>query len=282
MQMIDLHIHSAASDGTDDPAALPALARSAGLSAIALTDHDTVSGVAAAQQAGEELGMEVVAGIELSTDYLQNNIHILGYFIDPSSPALAAHNARMVAERNTRNEAVTRKLQAAGYDISYEELCESFPGAVLGRPHIAEMLMRRGYVHSIKEAFDRFIGVKCPFYLPTHRISVAQATELIRAAGGIPVLAHPYEYGYTGEAFTAFIDTAAQAGIRHLEAYYSMHSPEQEAALLTLARERGFGVTGGSDYHGRRKPSLSIGCGRGGLCVPYDVLEQLHRAKDEQ
>jgi len=279
VKTIDLHIHSTASDGTDSPRAIVEKALEAGLSAIALTDHDTAAGVKEAMAAGRELGLEVIPGIEVSSDYKENNVHILGYFIDPDAPALRPVLDWAARERNERNEKIVGMLAAAGYDISMEALRAEYPGAVLGRPHFCEFLMKKGHIQSVKEGFDTLLGTGRPFYLPKRRIPIAQAVEVIRAAGGIPVLAHPLQYGYRGEALRELVDTVAGAGIRHLEAYYSEHSEEEEREMLALAASVGFGVTGGSDYHGSRKTHISLGRGTGRLSVPYRVLEDLRRCR---
>jgi len=275
MDRIDLHNHSAASDGTDAPAALAEKAAALGLRAISVTDHDTVSGVAEAVEAGERLGVEVVPGIEVSSDYRDNNVHILGYFIDIDAPALRPVLDWVRNERRERNEKITAMFAAAGFAMSLEELRAEYPDSVLGRPHMAEFLMRRGYTASVQEGFDKYLGVGKPFYLPKRRISIARAVEVILEAGGVPVLAHPLQYRYPRNEVVEMIETARALGIRALECYYSEHSPEEQAWLLAQAERYGLGVSGGSDYHGSRKTHIAMGSGMGGLCVPYRVLEEL-------
>ena len=279
MRYIDLHVHSTASDGTDSPASLVEQAAKLGLAAIAVTDHDSVGGVAEAVEAGRALGVEVVPGIEVSSDYLDNNVHILGYFIDPASPELRPVLDWVATERNERNEKIVANLAAAGYDISMDELRQTYPGAVLGRPHFCEFLMKKGHIASVKEGFDTLLGTGKPFYLPKRRISIEKAVEVIRAAGGVPVLAHPVMYGYDREGLGRLFDTVAALGIRHMEAYYSENTPEDETWLLAEAERRGFGVTGGSDYHGSRKLHIRLGSGCGNLRVPESLLEELKKAK---
>lgn len=279
MKYIDLHVHSTASDGSDSPRSIVEQAAALGLAAIAITDHDSVGGVAEALEAGRELGVEVVPGIEVSSDYLDNNVHILGYFIDPASPALRPVLDWVATERNERNEKIVANLAAAGYDISMAELRQTYPGAVLGRPHFCELLMKKGYVASVKEGFDTLLGTGKPFYLPKRRISIEKAVEVIRAAGGVPVLAHPVMYGYDREGMLRLFDTVEALGIRHMEAYYSENTPGDEAWLLAEAARRDFGVTGGSDFHGSRKPHIKLGSGRGDLRVPESLLEELKKAK---
>ena len=279
MDRIDLHVHTTASDGTDAPAAAVEKGFAIGLKAMAITDHDTVSGVAEAQSAGARLGIEVVAGIEVSSDYRDNNVHILGYFIDPLSPALRPVLDWVRTERDERNEKIVALLAADGFDISMEQLNEEYPGAVLGRPHMAEHLMRRGYADSVKDAFDRYLSESSPYYLPKRRISIARAVEVILASGGVPVLAHPLQYRYPENEVVEMIEHAKALGIQALECYYSEHSPGQQAWLLSMAEKYGLGVSGGSDYHGTRKTHISLGSGMGALCVPYTVLEGLKKLR---
>ena len=279
MKYIDLHTHSSVSDGSDSPRALVEKAAAAALAAIAVTDHDSVGGVAEAMEAGRELGVEVVPGIEVSSDYLENNVHILGYFIDPAAEELRPVLDWAANERNERNEKIAANLAAAGYDISIEALREAYPGAVLGRPHFCEYLFKKGHISSVKEGFDTLLGTGKPFYLPKRRISIERAVEVIRAAGGVPVLAHPVMYGYDREGIGRLFDTVAALEIRHVEALYSENSPEDEAWLLAECRRRGFGITGGSDYHGSRKPWIELGRGKGNLRVPYVLLEDLKKAR---
>ena len=275
---IDLHNHTTASDGSESPAEAVRLAKSLGLVAIAVTDHDSVSGVREAMEAGAALGVEVVPGIEVSADYRGNRAHILGLFIDPDSAALAPVLGWARGERDRRNERIVAALAADGFDISLGALTAEYPDAVLGRPHMAEHLMRKGYVSSVKEAFDRYLGEGRPYYRDRERISLVQAAACIRGAGGLAMVAHPFQYGYDEAELLAYIDTALAAGCAGVEAYYSEHSPAERDYLLALAAGRGIPVTGGSDWHGSRKPHIRMGSGiDGSLSVPYEVLVRLKR-----
>ena len=279
MGFIDLHIHTTASDGTDLPSEAVAKARSLGLEAIALTDHDTAAGVAEAAAAGEGLGVEVVPGIEVSSDYRDNNIHILGYFIDPEAPALRAVLEWIRTERIARNEYVVDRLADDGFDISVEELHSLYPEAVLGRPHMAELLMKKGYVSSVQEGFDKYLGEGGKYYMPKRRISMARAVETVLASGGLAVLAHPLQYRYPLHEVEEMILYAQSLGVTALECYYSEHSPGDERWLLAQADRLGLGVSGGSDYHGTRKSRISMGSGMDNLAVPYRVLEDLKKLR---
>lgn len=279
MSCIDLHIHTAASDGTDTPRAALEKAASLGLAAVSITDHDSVSGVPEAMRAGAELGVEVVPGIEVSSDYRDNNVHILGYFIDPAAAQLRPVLDWVKTERDERNEKIAAMFARDGFDISIAQLREEYPDSVLGRPHFCEHLMRKGYISSVKEGFEKYLGEGKPYYLPKRRISIAKAVETIVAAGGVPVLAHPMQYHYPEPELIELIETAKALGVRALEAYYSEFSAEQTAWLLRAAEKYGMGVSGGSDYHGTRKTHISMGTGCGNLAIPYSVLEELKKLR---
>jgi hypothetical protein len=274
--LIDLHIHTTASDGTDTPAQAVERAKALGLAAIAITDHDNVDGVAPALAAGQALGLEVIPGIEISADYLGNKAHIVGLFIDPASPALRPALDWAVNERAGRNEKIVAAMAADGFDISLEALHEAYPDSLLGRPHMAEYLMKKGYVTSVKEAFNKYLGEGCPYYRGKERMPMEQAVQVIRQAGGVAVLAHPLQYGYEGQALEDFLQQAKAMGCAALEAYYSEHSPAQQAFLLDKAQELGLALSGGSDFHGSRKPHIQMGSGiENGLAVPYSILPRL-------
>ena len=272
---IDLHLHTTASDGTDTPAQLVEKAAALGLAAIAVTDHDTVAGLPEAAQAGTRYGVEVIAGIELSTDYRDNNVHVLGYFLDPDAAALRSAldwARREFAERNAKMIAM---LASDGFDISLEALEAEYPGAVLARPHMAEHLVKKGYADSIEDAFDRYLGVGRKYFLPRRRIPLAEAIAAIRASGGLASLAHPLQYGYPPDEVTTMIACARDGGVGALECIYSGYTSEQMRWLLDRAAEYGLAVSGGSDCHGARKRHISLGCGTGELAIPYEVLRRL-------
>lgn len=273
---IDLHLHTTASDGTDSPARAVARAKELGLAAVAITDHDSVAGIAEALRAGEELGVEVIPGIEVSADYRGNKAHIVGLFIDPHREELRPAVEWSVFERAQRNEKIVGAMAADGFDISLEILNELYPDSMLGRPHMAEYLMKKGYVSSVKEAFNRYLGEGCPYYRDKERIPMERAVAAIRASGGIAVVAHPLQYGYSEEELICFLQTARECGCLAMEAYYSEHSPDEQEMLLAMAPAFELKVSGGSDYHGSRKPHIEMGSGIGGtLAVPYSVLETL-------
>ena len=190
---IDLHTHSSASDGTDSPRELVAHARELGLRAIALTDHDTVDGVKEALAAGEEYGVEVLPGIEISADYLDTGAHVLGYLVDPDAPALQEVIDWFIQERETRNQAIVDKLAADGYPISIPELKEKFPHTMLGRPHIGQLLVEKGCIGSVQVAMNRWLDDGKPYFVARRHLPMKDAIRLIQAAGGVADVAHPLE-----------------------------------------------------------------------------------------
>ena len=273
---IDLHVHTLASDGSDTPVDVVRMAAELGLRAVAVTDHDTFAGLPEAIGAGARYGVEVVPGVELSTIYDGVEVHVLGYYMDAGHPRLRAMMARATAERNARNETMVQRLHDAGYPVTMDALHAEFPGqTMLGRPHISEYLMRRGYVASVQDGMKNLLGRGKPFYVARYNIPLEESVETLRAAGGLPVVAHLFKYRYTPEQLTAMVDAAAAAGAVGLEAMYTNYTPEQEQAVRVLAAERGLLCTGGTDYHGARKPDIALGRGFGNLRVPYALLEGL-------
>jgi predicted metal-dependent phosphoesterase TrpH len=285
MTYCDLHMHSTASDGTDAPEALPALALAAGVQAIALTDHDTTAGVQACARACEAAGVAFVPGIELSTnpsevrheplpDGRLGTLHILGLFIDPAHPALEELHQQMLEVRQQRNPQIIENLNKLGVRISYEEvqaMAQEMGSNVIGRPHIAQMLVRKGYVKSISDAFARYIGEGKPAYARKQLLSPARAIEVIHEAGGLAALAHPVQLRCPDDAsLVHVVQRLASLGLDAIETRHRDHTPAQIQRYTELAGQFNLLVTGGSDYHGSRKPD-PIGCQH----VPYSVYETL-------
>ena len=275
MKRIDLHVHTTASDSTASPAEAVRLAKEAGLSAIAITDHDTVSGYAEAAEAGKALGVEVVPGIEITTKY-GRAVHILGYYIDPDSDKLAPVLEWVVHDRDERNRKMAELMAADGLPVSYEEMHRRF-GAVIGRPHFAEVLVELGLAKDIRDAFDRYVEKGQKYYLPRNFLSIERSIEIIREAGGVPVLAHPFQYQLDDAGLRELIEHCMESGLQGMECRYSGYSVEQSKYLGRLAEEYGLIKTGGSDFHGDNKKHISIGAGTGGLEVPYKYLEKLRQ-----
>lgn len=243
---LDLHIHSNASDGTVAPADVVATAADARLDVIALTDHDTVAGVAEAIEAGWASRVEVIPGLEVSTTHDDVELHILGYFVDPTDPALVAHTGQAAKRRRERLRGIVRRLEDQGIEVDFDRVVElSGGGGALGRPHLARALVEAGYVESVSEAFDRFIGNEHSAYIPTRLIDPEGAIRLIRNAGGISVWAHP-----PMQHLDAFLPTLRDAGLAGLEVYRPRNSPERVRRLESAARRYGLLRSGGSDWHG--------------------------------
>ena len=273
MNQIDLHVHTTASDGTASPAQVMRMARDLGLKAVAITDHDTVSGCAEAAEEGRALGVEAVPGVELSSRY-GTTIHILGYFLRTESPALTRVLEAIVAERDERNRRMAAKMAADGIPVDYDQMLRRF-GKVVGRPNFGQMLVELGRASSVQDAFDRFIEKGQPYYLPRKMISIERSVEVIREAGGVPVLAHPLQYRLEEPALRQLIEHCMDHGLLGMECRYSRYDEGQSHYLLRLAREYGLTPTGGSDYHGTNKPEIALGSGMGSLEVPAEWLENL-------
>lgn len=304
--MVDLHVHSTCSDGTYTPEELVDYAREKGLRAFALTDHDTVNGLDRAIRYAEELRTravspvnsslnaadsslpaasvsdalvpqvpEVIPGIELSTEYQGKDIHMVGLFIDYHQPEFARYLEDFIRSRENRNEKMCALLREHGVDITYEALLGEFPGAVITRAHFARYLLSHGYIQSMKEAFDRYVGDHCPCFVPREKVTPAQAVELILGAGGVPVLAHPILYHMSDERLDNLVAELKKIGLVGIEAIYSTYNTAEERQIRGLAAKYGLKISGGSDFHGANKPKIDLGTGWGKLYVPDEVLENL-------
>jgi predicted metal-dependent phosphoesterase TrpH len=281
--MIDLHLHSVASDGSDPPSQIARLAFEAGLEAFALTDHDTFDGLPEASQRAETLGIQFVPGIELSCTTQFGSCHLLGYFVGKQDTPLAKKLAELRSWREERNKEIATKLRGLGVEVDYETVRQLAGGNIVGRPHFAQAIVAAGHASSEQEAFDRYLASGKPAYVPKARLSASQAIALVLESGGVPVLAHPF-FGLESQTtdprestrmLKALLEELSAAGLVGLEAYYSTYSPETRQELLAMARNANLVPTGGSDYHGTHKPGLSVGTGTGDLQVPRSCLEEL-------
>lgn len=278
---IDLHVHSDKSDGSLSPSDLVSYAIKQGVSAFALTDHDTVDGIDEAIAASKGTSVTVIPGIELSTAYEGKDIHIVGLFIDKEQPAFRERIGRFANARINRNLEMCEKLTEYGMPITYDELTAAFPNAVITRAHYARLMMQKGYVKSLKEAFERYIGDYGPCFIPRKKITPEEGVRFILSANGLPVLAHPMQYGMGDARLQQLIDSLKEAGLVAMEAIYCTHTPSEEAKLCKLAKENGLLISGGSDFHGKAKPGLELGTGYGRLHVPQEVLDNLIAKKNE-
>jgi predicted metal-dependent phosphoesterase TrpH len=276
MPLVDLHTHSAASDGSYAPGEVVRLAREGGLAAIALTDHDTVDGLPEAVAAGAAYGVEVIPGVEISARFPGGSMHILGLFVDYANGRLDERLAVLKQARLDRNPQIIAKLNALGIPITMAQVEAISGGGQVGRPHIARALLEAGYVRDLQEAFDKFLGWHRAAYVSKFRFPQEEAIQMIREAQGIPVLAHPFTLGL-GSAFALknLLLELKDLGMAGIEVYYSEHTREQEALYLKLARELDLLVTGGSDYHGANKPEITLGSMPSQARLTYELVTAL-------
>lgn len=281
MKSVDLHTHSNKSDGSLSPSALVDLALEKGLEAFALTDHDTTDGLDEAIAYAKDKPIEVIPGIELSSEYHGKDIHIVGLYIDHHCDNFLSRIQEFRDSRVTRNEKMCNNLKEAGIDISFEKLTNEYPESVITRAHYAKYLFKYGYVKSLPEAFDRYVGDHCKYFVPREKITPSQAVELILSSGGIPVLAHPILYGMSSTQLDILVSSLKEVGLVGIEAIYSTYKPADEREIRKLAAKYDLAISGGSDFHGTAKPDISLGTGKGKLFVPEEVLTNLKKRKQE-
>lgn len=280
MKTIDLHVHSNFSDGTCTPEELVDLAVKSGLSAFALTDHDTIDGVSYAISYAETLknkGMDitVIPGVELSAGYKKRDIHILGLYLNCQDQKLNSTLSALKKEREQRNQKMIQNFQNAGFDITMENLMEESKDAVITRAHFAKQLVKKNYVSSSKEAFQKYLGEDGPFYVARKFITPEGAIDLIKEAGGIPILAHPILYHLPASELDSLVKRLTDHGLKGIETIYSTYSIEEQNIVSRLAAKYNLVRTGGSDFHGRNKPDIRLGTGMGNLSIPYSILNEL-------
>lgn len=268
--MIDLHVHSTASDGHDSPTELVRRAWSAGITVVSLTDHDTTAGTVEAAAAAARYGLEFVTGIEITAVIGDTDVHVLGYFIDVESPLLAAFLSRQREARIRRVRAIAAKLSALGLVVDADRIvadAQRSPGSAVGRPHIAHAMVSAGHVASVRDAFDRYLAEGNAAYVAREGASPREVVELIGRAGGISSLAHPGPLGRD-----ALIGELARVGLTAVEAYHSEHDPDLRAHYVRMAGTHGLAVSGGSDYHG--DPAHGAAC-LGAVTLPREEFERL-------
>ncbi len=275
MKTCDLHTHSNYSDGSFSPAELVALAKKQGLSAVALTDHNTAAGLPEFVRAAREQGIKPVPGCEFTTGYKRNELHVVGLFFPESSwPEIEdfvdlIHEAKRYANRKT-----IEALRAGGYDVTYEEAAALCGTGVFNRAHIAQVLVAKRMAESVRTAFDTVLSENGGFYVPAKKIPSLTAIRFIRDYGGVPVLAHPL-LNMKPDELELFLPKAKKAGLAAIETMYSGFTREMTGTLKDLARRFGLLESGGSDFHGSVKPGISLGCGTGDLRIPYEICEKL-------
>lgn len=273
---IDLHTHSLKSDGSMTPAEVVQEAKRAELTAIALSDHDTIDGIREAMAEGEKIGVEVIPAIEFSV-LSETETHILGYFIDIENPRLLRILKEVVDLRIERNHVTTQRLNELGFDITLEEVRALAPNNFVGRAHFARVLMDKGYTKTVKEGFDKYMSVGKYAYCEKQRLSAQEAVELITECGGLSFLAHPHLTKLSDERLKEFLLELNGYGLCGLEGYYTDYTPEMQEKYQNLAEEMGLMISGGTDFHAKMKPHISIGTGLGNMKIPYSVLENMKK-----
>jgi 3',5'-nucleoside bisphosphate phosphatase len=274
---IDLHTHSTASDGTLNPTELMRAAGEAGLSAIALTDHDTLAGLPEARAEAERLGIELVPGCELSLEYAGLPTHMLALFVENPAGAVARELSRVQRARSLRNERMVEKLRTVGVHLHMDDVARRAEG-VVGRPHIAQAMLSAGVIKTFDEAFARFLGKDGLAYIPKEKLSPRQAIDAVHADHGLAILAHPYLLSQQPQHLEALLTDLRGLGLDGVEVYYTEHSERYTTEVARLAEGLGLLKSGGSDFHGAVKPGVRLGRGRGGLFVPGSVLDAMKAA----
>ena len=273
---VDLHTHSTFSDGSDDPATLVRLARAAGLTALALTDHDTLDGIGEARAAAAGTGLDLVPGVELSVDWEPGPAHLLAYFVEPGPGPLADRLVELQEGRARRNREILAALTTLGMPLCPDDLRPT-PGLV-GRPHIAAALVRVGYAATLQDAFDLYLARGRPAYRPRPRLTAAEAVRLTRRSSGVAVLAHPHTVAAAADDYAAALSAFRDLGGMGVECQYPDYPAALQEHLVAFTRRLGMIPTGGSDYHGALRPGLALGKGRGDLAVPDEAAAELRRA----
>lgn len=276
---VDLHTHSTYSDGSDSPAEIVSAAAAAGLEAVALTDHDNLNGILEAVAAADASEVELIPGVELSCEWQPGGMHLVVLWLEPGPGPLQDRLEILQAGRRQRNVDLIELLQQLDVDISYEEVVAEAGGTGVGRPHVAAVLVRKGVVDSIPEAFDLYLASGRPAYVERYRLPPEEAIELARASGAVPIVAHPHTLGMTGTTLDQELRRLARHGLVGLECYYPEYEPDTRLELVERARDVGLVPSGGSDYHGTYKPGLEIGRGYGDLSVGREVWQELAEAR---
>jgi predicted metal-dependent phosphoesterase TrpH len=278
MSRLDLHLHTIHSDGSCTPTEVVNMAHQAGVTALAITDHDIMTGVVEAMEAGQQCGIEIIPGVEISSLSGNSELHILGYFLDRQDSDLLARLKTLRDGRHLRNPQIIERLQTLGIDITYDEVRALAGSDSVGRPHIARALMDKRVVASAKEAFDRFLADGKPAYVPRELPSPVEAIHWIKAARGLAVLAHPTWVKVAEQPLVDLVRQLKADGLDGVEVYYSTHAARQTREYLSLAQQLGLLVTGGSDFHGLTKPDIEVGIGKGTLHIPTSLLPKMKEA----
>lgn len=277
--MVDLHVHSNISDGTYSPRQLVEYGLEKGLSAFALTDHDSIDGLDEAFKAAKGTSLIIIPGIELSTFYKGRDIHILGLFVNPEDSSFLETLLGFQNERFLRNKQMVENFQSKGFCITAEEIGVTDRQAVVTRAHFAKALLNHGYVKTMEEAFAKYLNEDSVYYVPRQKVTPAQAVSVLLKNKALPILAHPLLYHLPDNELEELIAYLKAAGLVGLEAYHSTTSPENVKRLLLLAKKYQLLISGGSDFHGSNKPHIDLGTGMGNLHIHEEILRQLQNYK---
>ncbi len=271
--MIDLHTHSTASDGSYSPQALVELAASRGLSALALTDHDSISGCDEASRAAASLGLRFIRGVEIEIEFKPGEFHLLGLGFRGSPPCLVEALKDLAARRQDRNRQIIEKMRDEGMDVDWDELVSHSGASLIGRPHIASYLVKKGIVKRLQVAFDKFIGKGRPFFIPKSCIPLAEGIDLIHRSGGLAIVAHPMSLFVSWTRLREFFPAWKEAGIDGVEAWHPTARRGECDKLEALALEHGLKVTAGSDFHGSSRADRKLGITAGDRQIEDRYLE---------
>jgi predicted metal-dependent phosphoesterase TrpH len=274
-ELVDLHLHSNASDGVDSPTRLVELAAEAGVVTMALMDHDTLAGIAEARDAAHSHDIELIAGTELSVDHRGTKMHMLVYFLEPGGGPLQDKLEWLRDERSLRNTQIIKNLNELGYEISIDDVLRHAKGPSVGRPHIADALVESGIFKTRNDAFADLLNDGGAGYAERSRLEAIEAVELARASGAVPVIAHPATIGYNRIEYAEAFRTLTDAGLGGIEAHHSLHDIALRERLTETAHQLGIAATGGSDFHGDSKREYRIGVGTGDLRVPPSAVDEL-------
>lgn len=274
-KLVDLHMHTTHSDGSFLPRDLIRHAKEKNLTCISVTDHDTLSSQAECRDECAKQGIELIPGIEISAQFEPGTLHILGYFLNPEHPPLKAVLDDIQKARRERNPQIIRKLRTLGIDITYDEVIAESGGKQVGRPHFAKVLLKKGVIKTMNEAFDKYLGKGQPAYLDKRRLSSKESVRQITEAGGIAVIAHPKQMKLSEEELTKEFGRLVDEGLGGIEAYNSCQDRQEAEIYKKIAQRFNLIVTGGSDFHGANKPGVELGWMGDGVEQGYDVIEKM-------
>ncbi len=275
MKRVDLHMHTTHSDGSYLPRDLVRYAKEKGLGCISVTDHDTMSSFDESQEAAREFGIELIPGIEISADFEPGTLHILGFFQDRNHPKLKTMLDDIQKARRERNPQIIEKLNKLGIDITFDEVKAASGGKQIGRPHFAKVLLKKGVIRSMDEAFTKYLSKGKPAYVDKRRFSSTDAIHCLREAGGVAVIAHPKQMKLDEEALTREVERLVEEGLGGIEAYNSCQNREEAQLYKRLAKRFNLFVTGGSDFHGANKPDVDLGFMGDGVELGYEIVDEM-------